>query len=66
MKGFRTWEDIYKECESARESDGFCRRNCSCSGPSYSNHGPDFLDPNKPKGGHPVRGCCGLMGWVKD
>jgi hypothetical protein len=66
MENYTTWDAILSECERSKESDGFCRWNCSCSGPSYSNHGPDFTDPNRPKGGTPVRGKCGLMGWVKD
>lgn len=30
-----TWDDIYRYCESNKETDGFCRVCCACSGPCY-------------------------------
>lgn len=62
----KTWKDIYAECRKYRESDGICWRNCSCSGPTYSNIKSDLESEDRPEGYYPVRGRCGLMGWVKD
>ena len=37
-----TWQDVHQYCDSNRESDGFCRVCCSCSGPTYSNLACDY------------------------
>lgn len=42
-----TWTDVDEYCDSNRESDGFCRVCCSCSGPTYSNLACDHESPRK-------------------
>lgn len=44
-----TWDEVYAFCDSNRESDGFCRVCCACSGPTYSNMACDHESP-KPDG----------------
>ena len=40
-----TWREVDEYCNSQRESDGFCRLCCSCSGPEFSNLAVDHDVP---------------------
>ena len=50
-----TWDEVHQYCKSNRESDGFCRCSCCCSGPTYSNLACDY-EEELPEGVRVLRG----------